>query len=75
MFSIKKLGYISDLFIDEKYRRKGVSSEFQKRAFKWFKTKGIKYAEIAVYPANKKAVNIYRKWGFNDFHLILRKKL
>lgn len=75
IFKIEKIGYISDLFIDKKYRGKGISSEFRKKAIKWFKSKKIKTMEIAAYPMNKRAVSIYRKWNFKDYHLILRKKL
>lgn len=75
IFACEKVGYISDLYINEKYRGKGVSSGFKKIVFNWFKKKKLKQAEIAAYPHNKPAVPIYKKWGFNDYHLILRKKI
>lgn len=75
IFLIEKIGYISGLYVDEKYRGKSISSEFSKKAFIWFKSKKIKDIEIAAYPQNKRAVSIYRKWGFKDYHLVLRRKL
>ena len=74
IFAIEKVGYISDLFVEDKYRGKGISSELNRQAAKWFKDK-VKIIEIAAYPQNKRAVSIYRKWGFKDYHLILRKKI
>ena len=74
IFAIEKVGYISDLFVEDKYRGKKISSGFNRQAAKWFKGK-VKIIEIAAYPPNKRAVSIYRKWGFKDYHLALRKKI
>ena len=75
IFKIEKIGYISDLFVDERCRGKGISSEFRKRVIAWFKSKKINNIEIAAYPMNKRALLIYKNWGFDDYRLILRKKL
>ena len=74
-YKIKKIGYISDLFIIRNYRAKGISSRFKDEAIKWFKKKNIKHISIAVHRENKLAYSIYRKWGFLDYHIELRKKI
>ncbi|MBI2079667.1 GNAT family N-acetyltransferase [Candidatus Micrarchaeota archaeon] len=75
IYSITKLGHVSDLYIKKIHREKGVASKFKKEAFKWFKRKGLKQLSIMVHSDNKKAHKIYRKWGFYDYHTELRKKV
>ncbi len=75
VFKIEKLGHIGDLYVKKEHRKLGISSMFRKEALSWFKTKGIKHASIMVSPENTKAHRIYKKWGFTDFHIEMRKKL
>ncbi len=75
IFVIKKLGYVGDLYLKKGYRGKGIATKFQKIALPWFKKKGMKYSSIGVNAQNKKAHFIYKKWGFFDYHIEMRKKL
>jgi len=75
IFTLKRVGYISDLYVRKAFRGKGLSSKFRRAAFKWFKSKGIKHASITVNCANPRARKIYRKWGFFDYHLEMRRKI
>ena len=75
VFEIKEVGYFADLYVKKKYRGQGISSEFKKSAIEWFKSRKIKYISIMVYPQNKFAHKIYRKWGMFDSHVELRGKI
>ena len=75
IFTIEKLGYMADLFVKKEYRGTGISSKFKDQAKSWFKKKGVKYISIMVYPENKHAHNIYKNWGFFNFHYELRSKV
>lgn len=75
IFKMKKLGEISDLFVKKEYRGLGISMRFRIEAEKWFKKKGMKYMVLLVYPDNKRAYSIYKKWRFFDFHTEMRKKI
>jgi GNAT superfamily N-acetyltransferase len=75
IYEIEKIGYFSDLYIKEKFRGAGLASRFKDNAEKWMKKKGVRYASIKLYPKNKKAHEIYKHWGFFDFHLEMRKVL
>jgi len=75
IFKMKKIGYISDLFVKKEFRGMGISTKLKDEAIKWFKKKGMKHASIMVYTDNKFAHSIYKKWGFFDFHLEMRKKI
>ncbi len=75
IFKMKKIGYISDLFVKKEFRGMGISTRLKNEAIKWFKKRGMKHASIKVYKGNNLAHSIYKKWGFFDFHIELRKKI
>lgn len=75
IFSLDKFGNIGDLYVKKEFRGLGISTKFKNNAFKWFKSKGLKYASIQLWDKNKNAHNIYRKWGFEDSQIIMRRKL
>ena len=69
IYKIDKVGYISDLYVEEKFRGKKISSEFKKRSIEFFKRKGMKCATIEVFHKNDSSYNIYKKWGFTEEHV------
>ena len=75
VYRVNKLGCMSELYIVPGYRKKGISSRFKNEAFKWFRKKGLKHVCIGAHGSNKRALGIYRKWGFFDFSVDLRKKI
>lgn len=75
IFKLDKIGYISDLYVRKGYRKMGISKMFKNWSIKWFKNKGIKHVSIMVNSENRRAHNIYRKWGFNDYVIELRRKV
>ncbi|MDD5339792.1 MAG: GNAT family N-acetyltransferase [Candidatus ainarchaeum sp.] len=75
VFRIRKLGHMSDLYIRPGYRGKGIGTRFRDAAFRWFRKKGIRHASIAVHALNPASWKIYRKWGFSDYHMEMRRRL
>jgi GNAT superfamily N-acetyltransferase len=75
IFKIEKTGHFCDLFVKKEYRGKKISSKFKEEAIKWFEKKGVKYLSIQVYPGNEHAHNIYKNWGFFDYHIEMRRKI
>ncbi len=75
VFRIRKLGYMSDLFVREGFRGFGIASKLKEEAFRWFRRKGIRYVSIAVLKNNEYAHSIYRKWGFFDYKIEMRRKI
>ncbi|MBN2422992.1 GNAT family N-acetyltransferase [Candidatus Woesearchaeota archaeon] len=75
VFEIEKTGYFSDLYVKKEYRRQGISTKLKEKALEWFKKKGMEYASIALYPDNPLAHSIYKKWGFFDYHVEMRKRI
>ena len=72
---IRKIGHVSDLYVSQGYRNKGIATKFMKEALKWFKKKELKYLSIGVHAKNMKAHKIYKRWGFFDYHTEMRRKL
>lgn len=74
IYQLEKLGYISDLYVKKKFRGTKIASKFKDEAIKWIRKKGIKHASLAVFCGNR-FKSIYKKWGFFDYHIEMRKRI
>lgn len=75
VYEMDKLGYIDVLFVEEEFQEKGLGSKLKDKAMEWFKEKNLRKTYLLVDIANKKAHRIYKKWGFLDYHVEMRKKV
>jgi len=75
IYTVKKIGYVSDLFVSQKYRKKSVGKSLMSKATKLFKSKGIKHICLNVLSGNKSASGFYEKYGFTEFKKELIKTL
>lgn len=73
IFKIKKIGFGSDLYVKKEFRRMNISSKLTAQAIKWLKKKEIKCVSLTLYNDNKLAHSIYKKWGFFDYKIEMRK--
>ena len=62
--------FIDALYVSKNNRRKGIASSLIKEALS---IAGNNPIEINVLLANKEAYNLYKKFGFNDFKVTMRK--
>ena len=75
MINNNKKGYLIDgLYVEELYRNKGIASKLIEKALNITKDNGIEVLEINVMSQNKKAIKLYKKYGFNEFKICFRKK-
>jgi ribosomal protein S18 acetylase RimI-like enzyme len=70
-----KIGFISGIFIEEKYRRKGIGKLFINELTKWFKSKKIKNVELQVHLKNQIGLDAWEKYGFKSILYTQRLKL
>jgi len=70
-----KKGYVSNLFVDEEYRNKGVGKKLLNASLKWLKDNKVKYISLEIHLENKTALKFYRKAGFKDYTLKLAKRI
>jgi len=66
-------GTIARLYVTKKFRGKGVSTLLLKRIQHWFNAKKVKYVDICVLAKNIKAMDVYKKWGFKPFVVVMQK--
>ncbi|MFA4834061.1 MAG: GNAT family N-acetyltransferase [Patescibacteria group bacterium] len=67
VYKLRKIGNISDAYIITAYRRLGITNQFIKRIFQWFKTKKIKNVELQVHIKNEISKAAWSKYGFRAY--------
>ena len=77
MFYRKKAKYaeIENMFIEKKYRRKGLGAALVKDFIDWCKKNKVDYISVLVSAKNELGLKFYRRAGFKDYTLTLEKKL
>jgi len=68
-------GYVSELFIEEKLREKGVGSVLMSKMEEYFITQGCEVIRLAVFSSNKPARSLYEKLGYQERSINLLKEL
>ncbi len=70
-----RIGKITDIFVLENYRRIGIGNALVKELLKWFKKKNVKNIILSVATANKTGLKFWKKQGFKEFLITMRKKI
>jgi ribosomal protein S18 acetylase RimI-like enzyme len=70
-----KAGHIGSFFVSNKYRRKGVGKELYNSLVDWFREQKCDHLEIDVHHGNTKTLSMYKRWGFKETLIKLKKKL
>ena len=77
MFYRKKAKYaeIENMFIEKKYRRKGLGAALVKNFINWCKKNKVDYISVSVSAKNELGLKFYKKAGFKDYTFTLERKL
>lgn len=70
-----KIGILITNFVREEYRGQGIGTKLLGERMKWFEENGVKYVEMNVDARNTKALALWRKLGFKDYQIKLKKDL
>jgi L-amino acid N-acyltransferase YncA len=70
----KDTGITESVYVDRKYRKRGVGKDLMKEMIKWLKNKKLKYIESSAYLRNKPSVKLHEKLGFKPFLVRMRLK-
>ena len=70
--SLKK-GYIGMMIINAGSRGKGIGNMMMEKLLQWFRRRKITDVQLCVYPDNTVAKSFYKKFGFQDHLLYMRK--
>jgi GNAT superfamily N-acetyltransferase len=71
----KKKGIVIALFIEKKYRRKGLANNLYDKLVYWFKDNNVNNIEIYVHAKNKGALKTWKKFGFLTDSYKMRKAI
>ncbi|MFP8877495.1 MAG: GNAT family N-acetyltransferase [Myxococcota bacterium] len=66
---------ITDLWVPEGWRRRGVGCELAARAFEWARERGAERIEVRVSPRNLPGQGFWAAQGFGDFMDVLQRPL
>lgn len=75
MWGKRPYGEITHMYLEKKYQRMGMTDEFLSHIYKWLREKKIKEVELTVLEKNKQARKAWKKYGFREYYLRLRKKI
>ncbi len=70
-----KVGYIENMVVSPSAQGKWYSKKLYLAFLKFLKSKKVKYCQLDVLYQNKKAAEIYRKWGFKEDALKMTKRI
>ncbi|PZM82983.1 hypothetical protein DLH72_04105 [Candidatus Gracilibacteria bacterium] len=74
-WTYKKNAYIDHVFVEEEFRGKGIGKKLFEKFEKWAKKNKADLLTIEVLPENTDAIEIYKKLGFSDHLLHLKKEI
>ncbi len=72
IYKERKLGIISDAYVQEERRKKGVTNKMFEVALKWFKKNKVKTVELHVAMINPEAQAVWKSLGFTPFMIYER---
>ncbi|HKU97187.1 MAG TPA: GNAT family N-acetyltransferase [Vineibacter sp.] len=68
-------GYVSDLFVAEHERGQRFAGRLLGEAERYFRAAGLRRMRIGSLTANTPAVRAYARFGFDDYEVVLEKRL
>lgn len=72
VFKERKIGVISDVFVLEERRRKGVASKMLDVAIRWFRKNKVRSVQLGVAHHNMEARAAWRNLGFEPYMIYKR---
>ncbi len=71
----RKIGILFQIFVEEKYRNRGVGTKLINKFISWLKSRQIKAVRLEVFPTNSAVKELYKNLGFKEFKIEMRKKI
>ena len=71
----KKMAEVDIMFVAESYRHQSVGGSLMDEFIKWAKKQDCERITVTAYATNSVAVSFYQKKEFNDYALILERKI
>lgn len=74
-YAVKKLGHVGSIFVEKRYRKFGLATLAMNHFMEWFKKNKITEVTLQVDTANPLGTAAWKKLGFLDWRMVLRKKI
>ena len=71
----KRKGYMSNLYINKNYRKKGIGKKLMLHTLKWLKKQGVEHVSLEIHTKNLVAQEVARKIGFKDYTIKMTKNI
>ncbi len=75
VFVRSRHGYITDIYVDPEFRRRGVGRKLVETTEEWFAAHGLDHVRLQVATANEAGLAFWRSVGFGDYFLTLWKEI
>ncbi len=71
----QSIGYISQAFLEENFRGRGLMKPMLEQAYEWFRNSGVTVVTLSVLHRNWLGATAWRRLGFSDWREDLRMEL
>lgn len=72
---LKKVGYVSEMYILEEYRNKHIGSKLLKNALTWFKKNNLCWTTVSTHSLDKDAIGFWEKKGYKEYNKFFKMKI
>ena len=69
----RKVGYLSNIYVDEAYQKNGIGKKLYLRIESWFREKHVDFIEIRADARNHEAIESFTQCGFNELSITFYK--
>lgn len=69
---VDEKGEIDSIFVEEKYRSRGIGTNLMKRSLNWMDIEGTKNKEVKLSVGNDDTIQFYSQHGFHPKHIVLK---
>lgn len=74
-FKYAKYGYLGFMYVDPKFRGRGIVHKIIEKLTEWTTSKEITELRLEVYQTNESAIKAYEKLGFTSHYIQMRKEV
>ena len=61
---VRRAGYVSQVYVKPEFRGRGLTRKMVRSAYRWFRTKGVRWASLYVMDDNRDAIDAWKKMGY-----------
>ena len=69
----RKRGHIDTIIVTEHHRNRGIGTQLMDSIEDWFSQNGVTQADLGVWVFNSDAMRLYKRLGYEPFHIQMRK--